>query len=284
MSRRLVSTIAAIAALVVATIGVGTALARTDGNDATGTSATALLERLDELERRLPEDAPPTGVELSSDTTWGTLADDHTSVRTVLDTLEPDLRALFIDADDAAGDVAEAVALVARGWLDIWSATTAIAIAEGHDLAFPVDTSDDDGVATGADELRGEIETGIELLLAGRARHLAGYGALEELQEAEDGAQDRLNARARSARTYDEDIRPRVDVMRSAATTSVLVPADRFDTDEPGVRSRATSFALVCVDRDALEELDTAAVEEILAQLDPVDRVDCEDLPGVEQQ
>ncbi|MFU8841557.1 MAG: hypothetical protein ACNA8R_12695 [Nitriliruptoraceae bacterium] len=269
-----------IAAATVAIVGVGAALAQSDDAAASGSSPDALLERLDALEPDLPNRVPPIGVELAEDETWGTLQGDATSVRAVLDLLEPELRQLFVDADDADGDVADGVALVARGWLDIWTGTTAIAVAEAADLAFPLDTRDDDGVATGADELRGQIETGLDLLLLGQARHLEGYGLLEELGEAPLEAQLRFDARARDAQAFDEEVRPRVLTMLSRPTASVLVTTDRFQTDAPGVRARANSMTVVCVDREALEALGGVATEEVLAQLDDVDRVDCDDLPG----
>ena len=77
-----------------------------------------------------------------------------------LATLEPDLRRLYVDADDADGPVAEAVAAVARGWLDLHRASISSPRGRPHDLAFPIDASDDDDVATDADELRGRAEAG----------------------------------------------------------------------------------------------------------------------------
>jgi hypothetical protein len=263
-----------------AVIGVGAALAQSGDGAPVGSSPEDLLARLDALEVDLPAQVPPVGVDLDDDETWGSLQGDATSVRAVLDILEPDLRQLFIDADDADGDVADGVAEVARGWLDIWTGTTAIAVAEAADLAFPLETRDDDGVATGADELRGQVETGLDLLLMGQARHLAGYGLLRELGEAPLDAQLRLDARASDATEFDEEIRPRVLAMLSAPSASVLVTTDRFETDAPGVRARANSMTVVCVDREALEELGGVASEEVLAQLEDADRVDCEDLPG----
>jgi hypothetical protein len=155
-----------------------------------------------------------------------------------------------------------------------------LAEAEVADLAFPLDTFDDDGVATGADELRGQVETGLDLLLLGQARHLAGYGLLRDLGEAPLPAQLRIDDRARSAEEFDQEIRPLVLTMLSRPTASVLVTADRFETDAPGVRPRANSMTVVCVDRDALEELGGVATEEALAQLGDAARVDCDDLPG----
>lgn len=281
--RPMIGTLVAVGALALATVGVGAALAQSDDQAPTGASPAALLERLDVLEDDLPGQVPPEGVQLDEDTTWGTLQGDATSVRAVLDTLEPDLRQLFIDADDADGDVADGVALVARGWLDVWTGTSSIAVAEGADLSFPIDTSDAQGVATGADELRGEVEVGLELLLAAHDRLLAGYELLEEVGEAELEAQLRIDERARDTRSYDEQLRPQVTDMLSQPSPSVLVPVERFETDSPGVQSRASSLSMVCVDRAALAELGGVATPEVLAQLEELDRADCTDLPGSAQ-
>ena len=282
--RRVAGTLTAVGVAVLAMVGVGAAVAQSDDAAATGTTPDALLERLDTLEADLPANPPPLGAELSEETTWGAVQGDATSVRAVLDTLEPELRQLFIDADDADGDVADGVALVARGWLDIWTGTTALAVAESADLAFPIGTSDELGVATGADELRGQVEVGLDLLLEGRARHLEGYGLLRDLGEAPLDAQMRIDDRASAAETYDAEVRPLITRLLSHPDPSVLVTTDRFDTDAPGVRSRATSMTVVCVDREALEELGGTASEEVLAELEDIDRIDCEDLPGIDTE
>lgn len=279
-TRRTVMSMTVVAAAAAAVLGVGAAVAQDDAAPM-GTDPAALLERLDELELALPVDIAPTDVDLDESTTWGTLSGDATSVRAVLDTLEPDLRRLFVDADDADGEVAAAVALVARGWLDVWTGTAAIGAAESNDLAFPMDATDALGVAAGADELRGSIETGLELVLQGRDRHLEGYHALRELDQAEPQAQGRIVDRANAATTFEEELRPDVVALLSQPSTMVLVPTERFVTDAPGVRSRAASVTVVCVDRDELEAAGGVATEEVLATLTQLDLDDeaCPALP-----
>lgn len=276
--RRVVGIAVVAAALGVLALGVGGAVAQSDAPPS-GTSPADLMDRLAELEVGLPVDPPPTDVTLAADTTWGTLAGDAASTRAVLDTLEADLRALFVDADDADGDVAEAVALVARGWLDIWTGTASIAAAESHDLAFPLATFDNDGVATGADELRGEIEVGLELILQGRLRLLEGYTSLRELGEADLAEQSLFDGRAGAAERFDEEVRPLVVLMLSQPTATVAVPTERFTTAAPGVESRASAMHIMCVDRAALEELGGTPTPEVLAQIGEVSRADCPELP-----
>ena len=273
--------VAAFAVVLTGLVALAVTAAAADSHDdaAAGADPAELLERLDALENDLPADGPVSDVLLDDEVTWGEVVGDATAVRSTLDTLEPELRALFVDADEADGDVADAVAAVARGWLDMWQGAASIATAEQHDLDFPVDTTDDLGVATGADELRGTIEVGVELALSGHARHHAGYVQLRELDEAEAGAQARFDDRAAAAETYDAEVRPRAVLLLSQQTTSVLVPVTRFASSAPGVESRAASVEMVCVDREALEELGGVVTEEVLAELDTVERDDCPELP-----
>jgi hypothetical protein len=277
-SRAVAVLLALAASVIAASIGVTAATAQQeDATEPTSSAPTDLLERLDELESFLPADPPPTVVGLSAETSWAELSGDAGSVRATLDTLEGDLRRLFVDADDAEGPVADAVALVARGWLDIWQGTGALAVWEANDLAFPLATSDDDEVATGADEVRGQAEKGLELVLQGRGRHLAGYAQLRELGAAEPAAQARLDVRAAEAEVFDAEVRPLVVRMLSQRPTAVLVPVERFSSNAPGVEARARSMEVTCIDRDALAEEGIVLDEETLAELEAAtpDRLDC---------
>lgn len=283
-TRRVTMSLAALGALVAATVGVGAAIAQSDDGGLVDSDPASLLQRLDQLESDLPDDDAVIGADVVDDVTWGVLHGDATSVRSALDTVEPDLRRLFVDADDAEGEVADAVALVARGWLDVWTGTTSIAAAESHDLAFPLEATDELGVATGADELRGSAETGIRLVLQGRDLHHDGYVALRELGQAEPAAQARFDDRAEGAEHFDREVRPVLVAMVSDPSTTLAVPTDRFETDAPGVRSRATSMRVVCVDREAYEAtipLDGDEAADPLADAE-VDRADCVDGVGDE--
>jgi hypothetical protein len=280
---RWVATALAFAAIAVAAASIGVTAAVAQQEDppaATEAEDTPLLDRLAELEPLLPATPPPTDVVLAAETTWGTLEGDAGSVRAVLDTLEGDLRRLFVDADDADGPVADAVALVARGWLDLWQGTGPLATWEANDLAFPIDTVDDDLVATGADELRGQAEKGLELVLQGRERHLEGYTQLRELGEADPAVQAQFDARAAEAETFDTEVRPLVVRMLSQRTTNVLVTVDRFGSNAPGVEARARSVDVTCIDREALAEQGVVDDETLLAlEAATPDRVDCPDRP-----
>jgi len=268
--------IAAVAIAAAVALGAGGAIAQ-DGSPE-GSDPDALLSRLAALEIDLPEDIAPTGVTLDPETSFGVFAGDATSQRANLDPLEPELRQLFVDADDGDGEAAEAVALIAQGWLNVWSGSAAMAAAESHDLAFPVDATDDLGVAAGADALRGSTEAGLELVLEGRARHLEGYDALRELNVADPPAQALFDERAQQASDFDDAIRPDLARALSQASPSILVPAERFVTDAPGVRSRATSMSLACVDRDLYEAAMELPEDERAAALSDVEvgRDDCQ--------
>jgi hypothetical protein len=278
--RRSLLPIAAGAVAAAIAFGVGGAIAQ-DGK-ATGSDPDALLERLAVLETDLPGEVAPNGVDLDPETSFGVFAGDATSQRAMLDLLEPELRALFIDADDADGEVATAIGLIAQGWLDVWTGSAAMATAESNDLAFPTTATDELGVAAGADALRGSTETGLQLILQGRARHLEGYQALRKLNAAEPSGQVLFDDRARQARVFDEEVRPELAAALSEPSPSILVPTERFVTDAPGVRSRATSLSLACVDRDLYEAaMDLPEEERQVALADvEVARDDCE--PAVE--
>jgi hypothetical protein len=285
------TTVGLIAAVALLAAALGTQVALAQGDGAGGASDADLLERLDEVEPSLPG-LLPTDVGIEADETWGTLDGDFGGAAATIGTVEGELRSLFRDADDAEGTVAEAVSNVARGWLDLGEAYDALGEWEAHDLAFPLDTEDDEGVATGADEIRGDAERGLRHVLRGHERLLVGYVALREEGAAEDPqAQARLDARAAEAEDFDEELRPLVHRMLSLSTTMVLLPTDRFETDAPGVEARARSFTVTCIDREAYLELqaggdagDFPSAEE-LSELTGIDaeRIDCPDLPeGVE--
>ena len=276
--RRIVPVLAVLTALALGALGLTAALAQSD-DAPTGRDDASLVERLDLLEDDLPEVIPPEQVTVAEDETWGTLSADGASTRAVLDTLEADLRRLFVDADDATGEVADAVALIATGWLEVWQGSDHLLVAETNDLAFPIATFDADGVATGADELRGEVETGLALVLQGRERLRQGYGALRELRPTEGPVQARFDQRAADEDVFDLEVRPLVHRLLSLETTTVLVPHERFVTDAPGVEARARSMTITCVDREALEEAGGVATEDLLGAIE-IDRVDCPDLPG----
>jgi hypothetical protein len=286
-SRRMTVGLVALVALLAAALGAQMAVAQGD-DEATGTSDEQLIERLDALDGQLPSPPPPTDVEIDPEETWGTIEGDFGGPRATLDTLRPDLETLFTDADDEEGSVAEAVASVARGWLDLREGFAALAEWEANDLAFPLDTTDDDDVATGADEARGDAERGLRHVLVAQDRLLEGYVSLREEGAAPDAEmQARLDARAAEAETFDEELRPLVHRLLSLPTTMVIVPTDRFETSAPGVEARARSYTITCFDRETYAEVrgqdgagDIPSAEETPELYDPgTDRIDCPDLP-----
>jgi hypothetical protein len=267
-------------AIAAVALGVGGALAQQDGEAPTASPAEEeLVERLGALEAQLPGTIVPTAVQIDDEETWGSLEGDPAGVNAILDTVEGELRSLFIDADDASGEIADAVALVARGWLDIWHGTEELALADSHDLAFPLD-ADVDGVATDADELRGRIHAGLRMILQGQQRLLDGYTVLREAPGPAD-VQATFDSRAVAAEDFDADLRPQIHVMISERSTSVWVAVERFETDAPGIDPRAMSLEIVCIDREALREAGGIVTPELLPELVAAtpERADCPDLP-----
>jgi hypothetical protein len=317
VARRTFALVLTAGTLAVATVGGSVALAQQEpaAEEAAPTGDEALRTRLDALEADLPADPAPTAVTVEQDgeegdPTGGTFEGDVTGAAATIDTLEADLLALYVDADDADSPVADAVAQVARGWLDLGEGYDQLAVWEGHDLAFPIDAEDDEGTATDADALRGRVETGLRLVLGARQRHQAGYGTLRDLAVAEPTVQTRLDARADQADAFDVELRPLVHRMLSLQTTEVVAPVERFETDAPGVDARARSMTITCVDRrgyealtegetpaetiappvgegvvgtpaegDVVDDATAAALAALAAVGDGVDRADCPDLP-----
>lgn len=283
-TRRMTVAAVAVVALVAAAFGTQVALAQ---GEAGGTSDDALLERLDEAEDSLPE-VLPAGIDVEEEDVWGTIQGDFGGAAASIETVADDLRGLFADADDTGGEVGDAVGNVARGWLDLGEAYDALAEWEAHDLAFPMEGTDEDGIATGADEVRGDAERGLRHVRAGQERLLAGYVSLRELGAAEDAqAQARFDARAAEVEEFDQEIAPQIHRLISVSTTMVILPDERFVTSAPGVEARARSFTVTCVDREAYvrQELDgepgdvPGADEIIVDPDDDVERLDCPGLP-----
>lgn len=292
--RRTLLVVTTAGSLAVASLAGTVAFAQQEGPAPSGVTDDALLERLDALEQDLPGDVAPTGVSIErtgeeGDATGGTFDGDVTGQAAIIDTLAGDLTSLYVDADDGTTAVADAVADVARGWLDLGEGSTQLAVWEGHDLQFPLDASDDEDVAAGADELRGRVEAGMRLVLGAQRRNLGGYVALRDLGQAEPAAQTRFDARASSAVAFDEQLAPRLRQLLSLRTTQVLATTDRFETSAPGSESRARSMTVTCIDREAYADasLELGTTEDgrpgapALGESLPSDttRVDCPDLP-----
>ncbi|GGI04753.1 hypothetical protein [Egicoccus halophilus] len=237
-------------------------------------SDAALLAALAALDASLPTDSAPSGVVLDVERTWGRLEGEVVDTARQLDAVEGELRRLFVAADAGGTPVADAVGEVARGWLDLRGGLAPLVRWEQHDLARPLDADDADGVAIGADEVRGLAETGIEQLLRGQRRLHDGYTALRAAGAADPQAQARLDLRAADAEAFDRNLRPRLLRLLSADSATVLVTTERFTT--PGNDARARAGTVVCVDRDAMASPDTvpgttASVDAGRAQ----GRVDC---------
>jgi hypothetical protein len=274
--RRFATAMLVAAAVGAATIGVTAAVADQDEQVTAGSDDTSLLERLDALEAQLPD---PYG-EVDEDEDWDVYADEFANLKGSLTTVEDDLRRLFVDGDEAETDVAAAVSLIASGWLDIMHAADAFATWSSHDLAFPLGTTDDDGVATGADNLRGTAERGLVLFLQGAGKHLEGYTSLRELSATDGAAQGVIDERAADTERFDTVDRPIIAFLLSQASPTVVVPLERFETQGPGVESRAGSMSYVCVDRELLEAEERPLTDEVLLELEAAtpDRVDCAEL------
>lgn len=279
---------AALAVPAVLAIGLGAQAFAQQDEAQEGVSDEELVDRLAEIDQQLP-DLPPEDVEIDPEETWADVTGDFTGAQIQLETLLGDIRALFVDADDADGDVADAVSDTARSLLLLHEAYVDLSEWEGHDLSLPLDDSDGDDVATGADELYGVAESGLSLVLQARELSRPAYEVLAGSEAADPDEQERFDQRRQAADAFHSEQRPLIRRALSERTTQVLVPVDRFDTADPGDEARARSMTLVCVERDEYDELvgadaptDAATegrLDERLAELDSDPTVDCPDLP-----
>lgn len=250
-----------------------------------GVSADVLVDRLVELERGLPA-LPPGSATTDPETSFGTVEGDFLGALTELEIISDEARQLFIDADEADGDVAEAVALVARGYLRLEQAYNYLSQYEDFDLARPVGTVDDSGVATGADTASGWVEAGLDIVDTARMDALLGYAVLRDSEAADDAEKELFDAAYRDSQNYLTVLRPDTNTLVSASSSAVLLAVYRFDaadTSEP----RAKDATYVCIAREQypLDSPDpVAALSALLdgTQVDLLPAGDCPDLPGPE--
>lgn len=214
------------------------------------TDDAGLIDRLVALEEQLPI-LPPDTVDVDPEQTWATFTGDFTGARVALDAVADEARALFVDAEQADGPVATAVAEVARSVLVLRSGYEYLADWETNDLTFPLDTADDDAVATGADELYGAAQTGFSLVLDARARALGAYAVLRDAQAADPEDRQVLERRYEESLAFDTGMKPDIHEALSFETTQVMRTVSRFVSTAPGDTARARMMTVVCIDREA---------------------------------
>jgi hypothetical protein len=240
-----------------------------------------LIDRLVALESDVPP-LPPSDVVIDPEQTWAEFEGDFTGANVALDTIADEARALYIDAEEGSTPVAAAVADVARSLLVMRQGYASLAEWETHDLAFPLDAADDAGVSAGADELYGEAEVGLTLLLEARARALPAYAVLRDAEAADDSERTLLEQRYRDAVAFDATLRPRLHLALSLEPTQVMVTASRFVTSAPGIEPRARVMQVICIDREAyLAAEEPAEVDALVAALDAAGDT-AEDCPALD--
>lgn len=272
------ATLTAAAALVAAAIGTTVAVAQ----DNQGTSPEALVDRLVAVEREVPA-LPPSAVLVDDETTWGELTGDFVSAQLSLELMLDEMTELFVDADDAGGPVAEAVAAVSRSYLEIQEAYGYLAAYEQEGLGLPVGTTDDLDVATGADEVRGLAEVGLDLLLGARERALDGYLVLRDAAEADATEKSLFDAAYRETDRFLREDAALLHQMLSLPTLSVIAVTGRFGSTAPGSQAAARSMTIACIDRDAYPgtaEDPLTALRELAAGDLQGETLDCPDLPN----
>jgi hypothetical protein len=273
---RALSAVVAVAALAAVAVGGQVAATALQAEDS---SPEGLIDRLAAIERELPLLAPDDVITIEEDT-WAEFPGDFTGARFELDNLTDRVRELFVDAEDADGPIADAVADAARAVLIQREGYRHLAEWEEHDLAFPLDAFDDSGVATGADEVYGLAQIGMTLVMDGNERWLTAHEILRNTELADGDEQQVFAASYDTARDFEARTRPLLHRALSLPTTQVLRPVDRFETTAPGTESRARTMRIVCIPREAYLDGDAAVFElpETLAALGGVAAVDCPEI------
>lgn len=276
------SRILATAAAVALTVGIGSAIAAEGEPDAVeaadelvvGAADEELVERLLVIEADLP--APlPSSAELAADGVDALLTGSFTSARSTFDSMEDQLRDLFVDADDATTEIGEAVASVAHGLLLERQGLLVLEETDQSDETRPLDVSDardDDGNAIDADGYHGRQTTALRILLESRELQRAGYAVLRELPK---GVDENGVLAARWVQLVDYRDGTEVQLRQVAATESeqLLVEVARYDA--PLGVAQSLGVAYVCVDRVAYELLAEAPESERIAASITLPDEDC---------
>lgn len=250
--------IVAAAAVGIATLSLaGSAVA---GALQEGDSDESLVDRLVAIEEQLPT-LPPDTVDVDPEQTWATFTGDFTGARVALDTVADEARDLFIDAEESGTPVATAVAEVARAVLVLRNGYQYLAEWETNDLTFPLDTVDEDLVATGADELYGAAQTGFALVLDARARALPGYAILRDAEAADEQEKAVFDRRYELGLAFDATMKPDLHRALSFQTTQVMRTVSRFVSTAPGTDPRARVMTVVCIDREAYQAAEVLDAE-----------------------
>lgn len=274
---RVGASFALIAALALAMLGGTAAIGQSGG----GSSDADLINRLVELGSALPPNLPPDEVIIDREQTWAEFTGDFGGTAVRLEGMSDELRALFVDGDEGDTPVAAAVSDVARSMLVARDGYAHLAEWESHDLAFPLDafdgTAPDPGVATGADEIYGDAETGFRLILDAQDRATPALEILRDSEAADDRARSYLEQQYDAARDFDGNVRPLIHQAISIQTTQVLRTVSRFETNSPGIEPRARVMEIACVAREAYLAGESTVLEipEEIAALGQVPAVDC---------
>lgn len=279
---------AVLTAAAVLLVGGGATAALQAGGDG------ALVDRLVDLEQQLPALPPePADVADTDDLNTATaLRGDFFGASVALDGLTEAARSLFIEADDAGGDAAQAVADAARAIVDFRAAYGHLAEWESHDIALPVGRPGGTEASTFADELFGRAVIGVDLLERAHERRLGAYTLLRDAEASSDEAKAHFEVQYRAEVDFFAEALPRIRRVVGDETTQELVTVDRFESPSPTGQARARSMTVVCIDREAYAAARAALagafglgattdgdLPEVLAGLPGIPASDCPDLP-----
>ncbi len=204
------------------------------------------------------------------------LLGDFIREHAALEDIHDEALQLFIDGDEAGGDLGDAVADAARAVL---------LIEEGYErwaqleLVVPFDAEDDLGVSTGTDAVRSLAEQGIDLVQEGQARLEAAYLRLLPL-EFTSAQEARLEAAAAKARDYQATGEPALRHYAGDVTTQEILEVDRFEGTTGTAKARWVTY--VCIPRGSANALSPEALAAALANSLTFVADDCPNFPDPE--
>lgn len=251
--RRRPRRLAALLAAAALTTSGGAAVLAQDAEGPVEVPEGELVAQLVELEQDLAGLPLLPDVDVSEDTTWGTITGDLIGTQIILEEHDEELQALVGAASDApdtpVGDAVEEVAAAYRTMNEGYAFLAAWEQAAIGVVPAPEEAEEDrPAIATGVEDPRGQAEVGLALLVDALAGFSEGY---EILRDAEAAAEDRtlFENRYAEVQAVAQSEALEVKLLLSHPVTELLVAVRRFeptvDGDDP-----ARNVAYTCVDRD----------------------------------
>lgn len=234
-----------------------------------------LVDRLLDIVEQVPI-IQPDNILVADLTLERELLGDFIADHRTLAELHDDALQLFVDGDEAGGELGDAVGDAARAVLMLEEGYERWAALE---LVVPFEAFDDLEVAIGTDPARSLAEQGVDLVQEGQARLAAAYLRLQPLELSAE-QETRLDGVVVEARAYQARIEPALRDYARDFTTQELLEFERFSGTAGTAPARAVTY--LCIPRGSADALSPAALAEALANQLTFVADDCPALPDPE--